>query len=146
MKERKPKIKKCKRESCKKEFEVKNFCQKYCSALCMSMDKPVKKKKTILPISAKRLDELKVYAKNKRELINEQKEKYGFNFCERCGQPTNRIEIHHIIYRSEAPYNPEIHNKLNLLIVDRKCHEFYHSDKSNRDSLVEERKLKELFE
>jgi 5-methylcytosine-specific restriction endonuclease McrA len=136
------KPKKCK--ACEKEFEVKNFCQKYCSPYCASKHKKPKIKKPIPQISDKRKAELNFYSRQRKRLIFEQLKKNMKTSCERCNK-IGSVEIHHLIYRSEQPYHPEIHNTKNLTLVCRECHSWYHEKKSNRDEIVEERGLKELF-
>ena len=70
-------------------------------------------------------------------------EHYG---CERCGTTNSfSFSVHHIYYKSEIPKHPELHNVRNMTWVCDKCHQYFHQKKSNRDGIVEERKLQELF-
>lgn len=86
------------------------------------------------------------YSKNRQFIIDEMLSEYGYIFCQNCGTSKSfKFEVHHIIFRSEKPNHPEIHNKLNLLIVCRSCHNNFHGKKELRNRLVESRKLKELF-
>lgn len=64
--------------------------------------------------------------------------------CEICGNFAS--DIHHIIYRSEAPRHPFLHHPVNLIALCRKHHEFFHKKKSNRGYLVKERKLDVIFD
>ena len=87
------------------------------------------------------------YEKNRKEIINDMIDEYGYIFCQNCGTSNAfKFECHHIIFRSEKPNHPEMHNKKNLLIVCRKCHGSFHRTKSIRDKYVKERKLDKLFE
>lgn len=71
---------------------------------------------------------------------------YGFLFCEKCKTTnTYQWEMHHVIFRSEKPLHPNLHDKRNLINLCIPCHNWFHKVKSNRNALVEERKLYELF-
>lgn len=85
--------------------------------------------------------------KNRKELIEEMKEKFGYVFCERCQKNKCgfKFEVHHIVYRSEAPKHPNLHSKINLIILGSDCHDWFHKDKSRRNYLVKQRKLKDIF-
>jgi 5-methylcytosine-specific restriction endonuclease McrA len=78
------------------------------------------------------------------EQKQEQYNEYGYNFCEHCGR-TGYVESHHIVYRSEAPNHPMLHDKINRILLTRKCHDWFHERKSNRDKIVEERGLRNIF-
>jgi len=56
-----------------------------------------------------------------------------------------QMETHHIIYASEAPKHPNLHNEKNLILVCRKHHVYLHSKKDRRAKLVAERGLINLF-
>lgn len=86
------------------------------------------------------------YSKNRKEVIQDQLDEYGYTFCQRCGTSNAfKFDIHHIAMKSEVPNHPEMHNKRNLIIVCRKCHNKFHGDKSIRDGIVKERGLEKLF-
>lgn len=63
--------------------------------------------------------------------------------CEMCSKQA--VDIHHIIYRSERPNHPLIDHPVNLIGVCRFHHEYFHKKKSNRDGLVQSRKLDEII-
>lgn len=92
-----------------------------------------------------------VYGKNRKKLIEEQIDEYGFNFCQHCQKSRGvyKFEVHHIIYRSEAPEHPQLHNMRNLIILCSACHnsskDSFHAVKEKRNYLITERKLYELF-
>ena len=72
--------------------------------------------------------------------------KYGFLLCQQCKKTKNQIhDFHHIVYRSEAPRHTNLNHEKNLICVCRSCHSFFHTKKSNRDKLINKRKLWELF-
>lgn len=98
--------------------------------------KPIRKK----PISAEDL----VFMQNKNELKEAQIMSNGCTFCEVCFMNL-QVDAHHIVFRSEKPHHPEIHSKVNLILVCRKHHVWFHKSKGNRNKIVEDRKLNEIF-
>ena len=71
------------------------------------------------------------YKKNRKELIDEVIESDGFISCQHCGKSNSfKFEVHHIMYRSEKPNHPQLHNKKNLIILCTDCHIDFHGDKS----------------
>ena len=146
-------------KNCGKEFELFRSYRNICSYACgveydkkrgKERPKPVKQPKRYSKVKAKPglSESEKLYIKNSRELKAEQKEKYGYNFCEVCKQ-TLSISTHHIIFRSEKPHHPHIHDKINLILVcgtgHTGCHGAFHLNKGLRNKIVEERKLYLLF-
>ncbi len=101
------------------------------------------RKKTRKQVS--RIEEEKVFQKNKKELLKEQRESFGYNFCEKCKRSDLPLEVHHLFYRSEKPLHPRLHDKRNLVILCNVDHSRLHEKKSRRNSLVEERNLAALF-
>ena len=87
----------------------------------------------------------KTYKKNRQELFDEMINENGYSFCQECKKTTQAIASHHIIYRSEKPKHPEIHNKLNLILICSICHDNFHNNKNSREHLIKERNLTELF-
>lgn len=91
------------------------------------------------------------YDKNRAELIEQQLDEYGYHFCQHCQKSRGvyKFEVHHIIYRSEAPNHEHLHNKKNLIILCNTCHngsgDSFHNYKEKRNYLIIERKLYELF-
>lgn len=92
------------------------------------------------------------YKKNRDELIQEQLDDFGYHFCQKKGCGTSRafkFEVHHIVFRSEAPDHPELHSKINLIIVCSGCHNVkpnsFHNKKDERNYLVIERGLDKIF-
>lgn len=77
----------------------------------------------------------------KQDLID----KEGFLYCERCKVSGTRFEVHHLIYRSEKPKHEYLHDKINLINVCVKCHNWFHNNKSNRNQIVRERELNKYF-
>lgn len=138
----KNKLKKCK--WCGDLFEVKNFCQKYCKPLCSFMDKPKKERKPLPKITQKKLNELAIYQSNRRALISDQKKRAGHTYCQICKRPC-RTETHHLVYRSEAPNHPHLHDKKNLILVCREHHNWFHEEKDRRLPWIRERELWKLF-
>lgn len=70
---------------------------------------------------------------------------FGYSFCEQCGITTKNLDVHHIVFRSEKPDHPMIHNERNLILVCRKCHNRFHDHKGFRNDLVLKRSLNDLF-
>lgn len=70
----------------------------------------------------------------------------GYELCEECGRSNAApYQVHHIVYRSEAPRHPNLHNARNLILICAACHGFFHRNKANREGLVKKRRLYELF-
>lgn len=67
--------------------------------------------------------------------------------CQLCGkinQPA--YDIHHIVFRSEAPKHPALNTPINLIWVCRSCHNYLHrSKRQNRKILVDQRGLEKIF-
>ncbi len=90
------------------------------------------------------------YKKNRKQVIDEMLDEHGHLFCRRCDTIQSfKFHCHHIIFRSEAQYHPELHNKKNLLIVCDTCHiEKFHNGTTKhetRKQYVLDRKLNEMF-
>lgn len=81
----------------------------------------------------------------KKTLKQEVIEEHGYPRCQNCGS-NQACHEHHIIYRSEAPKHVNLHNKRNRIFICVPCHNWFHSKKSNRNNIVKERKLWELFD
>ena len=75
----------------------------------------------------------------------DQWEHFGYSFCEHCGRTTKELDAHHIIFRSEKPDHPHIHDEKNIILVCRKCHNRFHDQKGTRNELVIKRSLNDLF-
>jgi hypothetical protein len=162
---KKPAIKVCK--CCNKEFTPYTSLDKFCSANCRIENMKSKRtrrwnkestekrtginnpafKSGMYTRASSRTDEgQKLYLRNRNELRSDMLLKYGYLFCERCNtNQTYKWEMHHVIYRSEKPLHEHLHNKRNLMNLCIKCHNWFHKNKSNRNEIVEERKLYELF-
>lgn len=88
----------------------------------------------------------RVFIKNSTIIKDRLLAEKGYLYCERClTNQTLRWETHHIKYRSEEPNHPNLHHLDNLIHLCIKCHNFFHKKKSNRNYLIEERKLYNLF-
>lgn len=164
-KSKKPKTKLCK--CCNKEFEPYTSLDKYCSANCRIENMKSKRIRRWNPEStAKRIGENNpsfksgMYSRTNTRTSDGQREylrirnqmranmilNFGYLFCEKCNTvETYQWEMHHLIYRSEKPLHKDLHNPRNLINLCMKCHNWYHKAKSNRNQIVEERKLYELF-
>lgn len=160
---KKPKTKKCK--FCSTEFKPYTSLDKFCSALCRveneksGRSRRWNEKSTLLrygknnpaykhglsPKIGKR-DSVgrREYLKRRNQFWKDFEEKNGSLYCEECGK-TGRLETHHVIYRSEKPRHIHLHDPKNFMLLCVKCHNDYHSDKSKRNKIVEERKLNDLF-
>lgn len=161
---KKPKPKKCK--LCSSEFQPYNSLDKFCSTTCRINNMKSKRKYTrpnaaikvtgennpcyrngMYARSAKKsMVGNRLFMKNRDELKQEIIERDGFISCQHCStSQTYQWETHHIIYRSEKPKHPHLHDKVNLIVLCMKCHNEFHKNKGTRDSIVIERKLNELF-
>lgn len=160
----KPKVKYCK--FCNKEYKPYTSLDKFCSANCRTDSMKSKRKSNwtkeqiekrlgsnnpayrhgMACFGVKKNGEgLRLFRRNRDEMKQEMMDNYGFLFCERCNISNTRFETHHIIYRSEKPKHTHLHDKRNLIHLCVPCHNFFHNKKSNRNSLVEQRGLHELF-
>ena len=92
------------------------------------------------------------YKTQAQKVIQRVTDEKGYPCCELCGRVNGNLHVHHIIYRSEKPTHPELHNERNLILVCADgigytgCHEKLHADKGKREKLVEKRELKKLFD
>jgi hypothetical protein len=162
---KKPKFKNC--QLCGKQFEPYNSLDKYCSSECRIGNLKAKRSYNYTPEKCAKIlgDKNPAYRngmyvrsakrqykgnskfiKTSREMKSAMKEHYGYLFCEHCNTSTSpRWETHHIIYRSEKPRHPNLHDKDNLIIVCIMCHNDFHKHKGMRDNLVKSRGLDKIF-
>jgi len=124
---------------CGNSFKYFRSCgkQKYCNRKCFELHQKEKRKGEGNPAykDGYRSDFIKI----SKELHSKIK------LCQICGR-NGQMDLHHIIYRSEAPRHKNIHNKMNLIISCRSCHNTLHRrKKDSREKLIKERKLWELF-
>ena len=89
------------------------------------------------------------YKKNRQIVIDNMLNNRPWHlFCQKCKRSVidGHFHVHHIIYRSEAPYHENLHNPLNLIICCNSCHDVFHGKKrEEREYLIIERGLRELF-
>ncbi len=142
---------------CGNEFRPRLTTSKYCGIKCYNLAQKItqKGKKNPNYKDGNRVNGInKLYAERHAELKKAKKiirDKLleitgGYVYCEKCLRTiTPRWEIHHIIYRSEAPKHKNLHNPRNLIHLCIQCHNDFHTDKSRRNDIVQERKLWELF-
>jgi HNH endonuclease len=91
-------------------------------------------------------DRRKRYKESWIALVERIIEEEGQLKCERCGATHEPFDPpHHIIYKSERPGHRLINEIINLIFLCQVCHAWYHKRKENRNHLVEERGLDELF-
>lgn len=144
-------------KTCGKAFPKYNKNLLYCSKACVSeklretrngKNNPAYRnglypaRKKIKDLSYKQRDFLKVSKQIKSELLDAQ----GFLFCELCKTSNSlKWEVHHIVFRSECPKHPNLHDRKNLILLCIKCHNKLHKRKGDRAELVEQRGLRELF-
>jgi len=91
---------------------------------------------------------MKASTKAMNEYVEKMFNQYGHLYCEKCLQSNVHIDMpHHIIFKSEKPRHKELHNKRNLILLCRDCHNYMHQHKHNefRIKLIKERNLKDLF-
>jgi 5-methylcytosine-specific restriction endonuclease McrA len=87
-----------------------------------------------------------ILIKNRKELIEDMKDEYGYIFCQSCGVSNSfAYEVHHLIFRSRAPRHYLLHDKINLIILCKDCHAKCHSNNEFSESLINKRNLREIF-
>ncbi len=162
-----PKTKTC--NHCDKEFKPYSSLDKYCCAYCRfeanrskittrKLWTPEQRKRRTgknnpnyrngdYTRKTKRTDVgLRKFQKNGKEVIDSMIKERGYVYCEKCDTSNSpRFEKHHIIFRSEKPNHPHLHDKINLIVVCISCHNLYHKSKGIRDALIIERGLEKVF-
>ncbi len=88
----------------------------------------------------------RIFIKASKELKQSMIDEQGYIKCNICGV-TNSIkyETHHIIFRSEKPNHPNLHDKQNLMVLCIQCHNDFHKHKALRQPIVINRGLNVLF-
>jgi ornithine carbamoyltransferase len=81
----------------------------------------------------------------KKAMMDEMDRQVGYQHCQQCNRSNIPLEIHHIAFRSETRWHPQKHSRRNSIIVCRDCHKWFHDRKENRDEIIRERKLYEVF-
>ncbi len=134
-------------KTCKREYNAINTLQSYCSYPCaLKNKKKCKGKKCCINKKPCRRNTNATFEKNKRELKQKMIDDIGYVHCQHCKRSNGaRYEAHHIIYRSEKPGHEHLHDKRNLIIVCKNCHNDFHNNKGKRNGLVEERGLQKIF-
>jgi 5-methylcytosine-specific restriction endonuclease McrA len=97
------------------------------------------------PLKQVKKKETKGHLLWKKLEINRMVDEKGYAYCQRCFKGGRFLDCHHLVYQSEAPKHQHLNNPRNLIILCRDCHSYMHQAKSNRDYLIEERNLTELF-
>jgi hypothetical protein len=132
-------LKKCK--SCSREFQQFRTTDKYCSYSCAKKEGKIPVKK--LP---KDNDE---FERQRAKLDQLLIERHGQVICEvhgiECEHEWMGLQTHHIVYRSERKHHPMLHNVINLIKCCIPGHNWFHEKKSNRNQLMKERGLDEIF-
>ena len=128
---------------CGSGFTKNKTTDRYCSPKCAKSDsKPISRTsiKKRVSISNKKFDVVKSALKS--EIVSED----GYISCQHCGINNSYVwETHHIFYRSEMPNHKYLNDPRNLIVLCCECHRWFHEKKDNRNRLVKERGLKELF-
>lgn len=165
LRSKKPETKTC--SHCSSVFTPYTSLDKFCSANCRVENQKSKRSRRWNPEStAKRIGEnnpgfrngmysrstnktaegVRVFLRNRNEMREEMMGKYGHLLCEHCNTTqTLRFEMHHIVYRSEKPNHPNLHDKINLINLCIQCHNDYHKSKLMRENLIAERNLIDVF-
>lgn len=100
-------------------YEKKNSLSAYCSYNCInSKEKPLKQNK---------IDDNLKLEKSRQSIIDYHTNKRWYIICWFCWCSSWPFELHHIIYRSEAPRHKNLHNELNLIYLCSDCHRNIHS-------------------
>ena len=165
LRSKKPKTKTC--SHCNSEFTPYTSLDKFCSANCRVENQKLKRSRRWNPeatakiigennpafrngmyarSSNKTAEGTRLFLRNRNEMRAEMMENYGYLFCEHCKTTqTLQFEMHHIVYRSEKPNHPNLHDKINLINLCIQCHNDYHKSKLMRENLIEERNLIDVF-
>lgn len=127
------------------------FCSKKCFLVSMSKARqgegnPAYRNGTRVGGKNVNQDKIKAFVKNgkilKQRIINAK----GCLQCEICStNNTLRWEVHHIIYRSEAPEHESLHSIKNLVLCCISCHNWLHAQKDRRNGIVRKRRLWKVF-
>lgn len=146
---------------CRKKYISTQKLQTYCSRKCFSENEKISRKWKWNPAyknwnfvdwnkkENRRtfLHKYREFEKNAKKILDTQKDKYWYVFCQYCkNSNAGRYETHHIIYRSEKPKHINLHDKSNLIRLCRACHIKFHKDKTLRHKLIKERELDKLFD
>jgi hypothetical protein len=130
-------------KTCGKEFRQYRSVDKYCSALCQKSDAKPKK---LSSQSLRTIDANRLFLRNKSALKNKQIIFTGYNYCENCGLKNPYfLDAHHIVFRSERPNHANLHDKINIILLCRPCHDQFHAIKETRNPILEQRNLKSIF-
>jgi len=162
---KKPKTKTC--LFCSKEFKPYSSMDKYCSAECRINNQKSKRSRNWDKEKAKRRTGKNnpayrngnycrgkskthvgqdLFNKNKNDIKQSMIDDVGYVYCEHCKTSNSlRFESHHIIFRSEKPKHPNLHDKENIYILCIKHHNLFHKEKSIRNELVLKRGLDKIF-
>jgi hypothetical protein len=162
---KKPKTKTC--NHCSSVFNPYTSLDKFCSANCRVENQKSKRSRRWNSESTQKMigennpafrngmyarstsrtgEGMKLFLRNRNEMREEMMGKYGHLLCEHCNTTqTLRFEMHHIVYRSEKPNHPNLHDKINLINLCIQCHNDYHKSKLMRENLIVERNLIKIF-
>lgn len=121
--------------NCDVLFKSKNK-RKYCSRKCNYRMSKITRKGSGNP-AYKDGDSCK-YIEMSKKLHNE------IDCCEICGK-YGGLDMHHLVYRSEAPRHKNLHNEANLIMLCRGCHMYLHNKKSRRKKYIIKRELWKIF-
>lgn len=140
---------KCK--TCHKEFKPFNSLQKFCSYKCANTVSCVYQS-NVMKVPVKQVYRSKNYIscpeldKSKKIIKAQMLKDRGHKYCQKCNASSALFwNYHHIIFRSEKPCHPKLHDVVNLIHVCSDCHDWFHEMKNRRMYLVKERGLNEIF-
>ncbi len=162
---KKPIIKTCK--YCQLKFKPYTSLDKYCSAQCRinnqkskrtrnwSKDKangiigennPSYRNGYYVRSNKKTTKGERLFQANAKKIKDEMIIEHGRIYCQNCNTfQSIRFESHHIIFRSEKPLHPKLHDPSNIIVLCIECHNEFHRTKSKRDQLVKDRGLDKRF-
>lgn len=139
---------------CGKKFIPLKPLQNVCSVACYC--ERFRKKRAIQGVkkmSAKQRNQEQELLLNKIRLREILIGEIGHLYCEHCDRSIGvTFEIHHLVYRSEKPDHPKLHNLKNLYHIcvtrvdnSEPCHKLFHRLKGTRNKIVRQRRLDKLF-
>jgi hypothetical protein len=100
-------------------------------------------KRTPLKIGKKTI----AHKKACRDFLEWFKEEHDYLYCEICDRSDRQYSAHHIMNAAKFSHHPNFHDHANIICLCFQCHSKIerHELECEKERLIEERKLNELF-